>query len=261
MRPKAATALVFAALAAWLLVAVRMRGMDDGPGTNLGSVGWYLGIWVTMMAAMMLPSALPMVLLYSRLAEESARRPGVATTLFVVGYLLAWTAYGLLAYGLFRLLRSSDPSFLAWNRAGPAVAGAAVALAGAYQLTPLKRVCLRNCRTPLGFFRSHWHSGPRGAVRMGVEHGGWCVGCCWALMLVLFAVGVMSIAWMLVVTAVIFAEKVLPVGERVARSLAVVLLAFGLWVAVAPASVPGLTRPGTGMKMDEMAPPSLLARS
>ena len=96
---------------------------------------------------------------------------------------------------------------------------------------------------------------------MGAEHGGWCVGCCWALMVVLFAVGVMSIAWMLVVTAVIFAEKVLPVGERVARSLAVVLLALGLWVAVAPASVPGLTRPGTGMKMDEMVPPSLPARS
>ena len=89
---------------------------------------------------------------------------------------------------------------------------------------------------------------------MGVVHGGWCIGCCWALMVVLFAVGVMSITWMVVVAAIVFAEKVLPVGERVAQALAVVLIALGIWVVFAPGSVPGLTRPGSGMKMDEMLP-------
>ena len=141
----------------------------------------------------------------------------------MLGYLIAWTAFGLVAYALFRLVRGLDPSFLAWDRAGPEVAGAAIALAGVYQLTPLKRVCLRHCRTPLSFLMHHWHGGSLGAVRMGIVHGGWCVGCCWALMVVLFAVGVMSITWMVVVAAIVFAEKVLPAGERVAQALAVAL--------------------------------------
>jgi predicted metal-binding membrane protein len=254
LRPRVVTALVGGTLTAWVLVVARMRGMDAGPGTDLGSAGWYLGIWVTMMAAMMLPSAAPMVLLFSKLAPGSARRPGLATALFVGGYLIAWTAYGLVAYALFRLVRGLDPSFLAWDRAGPEVAGAAIALAGIYQLTPFKRTCLRHCRTPLSFFMHHWHKGPGGAVRMGLEHGAWCVGCCWALMVVLFAVGVMGITWMVVVAAIVFAEKVFPVGERVAQALAVVLVALGIWVAVAPGGVPGLTRPGSDMKIDEMLP-------
>ena len=254
LRPGVVAALVGATLAAWVLVIARMRSMDAGPGTDLGSAGWYLGIWVTMMAAMMLPSALPMVLLFSKAASGSARRPGLRTALFVVGYLIAWAAFGVVAYLLFRLVRGLDPSFLAWDRAGPEVTGAAIALAGVYQLTPVKRVCLRHCRTPLSFLMHHWRGGSLGAMRMGIVHGGWCIGCCWALMVVLFAVGVMSITWMVVVAAIVFAEKVLPVGERVAQALAVVLVAFGIWVAVSPGSVPGLTRPGSEMKMDEMLP-------
>jgi predicted metal-binding membrane protein len=260
LRPGIVAALVGGTLVAWALVVARMRGMDAGPGTDLGSAGWYLGIWVTMMAAMMLPSALPMVLLYSKAASGSSRRPGLMTALFVLGYLVAWTAFGLAAYVVFRLVRGLDPSFLAWDRAGPEVAGAAIALAGVYQLTPLKRVCLRHCRTPLSFLLHHWHGGALGAVRMGVVHGGWCVGCCWALMVVLFAVGVMSITWMVVVAAIVFAEKVLPIGERVAQALAVALVVLWVFVAVAPGSVPGLTRPGSGMKMGEMsAPPHALS--
>jgi predicted metal-binding membrane protein len=202
-----------------------------------------------------------MVLLFSKAASGSTHRPGLRTALFVIGYLISWTAFGLVAYVLFRLVRGLDPSFLAWDHAGPEVTGAAIALAGVYQLTPLKRVCLRHCRTPLSFLVHHWHGGSLGAVRMGIVHGGWCIGCCWALMVVLFAVGVMSITWMVVVAAIVFAEKVLPVGERVAQVQAVLLVALGIWVAVAPGSVPGLTRPGTGMKMDEMlpAPSSLLS--
>ena len=252
LRPGVVTTLVGVTFAAWLVVIVRMRGMDAGPGTDLGSAGWYLGIWVTMMAAMMLPSATPMVLLFSKVAAGSTDRPGLATGLFVTGYLIVWTGFGLVAYGLFRLVRGLDPSYLAWEREGPIVAGGAIVLAGVYQLTPLKRVCLRHCRTPLSFVMHHWHSGSSGALRMGIVHGAWCVGCCWALMLVLFAVGVMNIAWMVILAAVVFAEKVLPVGERAARAVAVALIALGAWVAVLPGSVPGLTHPGTGTEMASM---------
>jgi len=252
LRPAVIAGFLAVTLAAWVIVVVRMRGMDAGPGTDLGSFGWYVGIWVTMMAAMMLPSATPMVLLFSKVSELSTRRPGPATGLFVTGYLIAWTAYGLAAFGLFRLVRGLDPAFLAWDRAGPEVTGAVIALVGAYQLTPFKRVCLRHCRTPLSFVMHRWHGGPLGAVRMGIEHGAWCVGCCWALMVLLFAVGVMSITWMLMVAAIVFAEKVLPIGDQVARGVAVLLIGLGIWVALAPGSVPGLTRPGGEMEIDSM---------
>ena len=204
------------------------------------------------MAAMMLPSAIPMVMLFAKVSEQSERRPAAATALFVTGYLIAWTAYGLVAFGLFRLVRAVDPGFLAWDRAGPEITGAAIVLAGIYQLTPLKSVCLRHCRTPLSFVMNHWRGGPLGAVQMGIMHGAWCVGCCWALMVLLFAVGVMSITWMLLVAAIVFAEKVLPIGEEIARAVAVVLIGLGIWVALAPGSVPGLTRPGGGMEIDSM---------
>lgn len=234
---RVSVALLGAALAAWLVTVQRMRGMDAGPGTDLGGLGWFLGIWVTMTAAMMLPSAAPMVLTYARAATE-ARTP-----LFVAGYLVAWTAYGLVAYGLYRGLDTAAPGWLAWGRAGPYVAGAAIAAAGLYQLTPLKEACLRHCRGPFVYLVRGWRPGRRGALRMGAEHGAFCVGCCWGLMLALFALGVMSLFWSAVVAAAIFAEKVLPRGVALSRALAVVLVVLGLLVAVAPARVPGLTQP------------------
>jgi predicted metal-binding membrane protein len=229
--------LLGAALVAWIVTVQRMRGMDAGPGTDLGPLGWYLGIWITMMAAMMLPSTAPTVLMFAR-----ARR-GAQTWLFVLGYLFAWTAYGLAAYAVYRGIRAASPSFLAWDGDGPWVAGGALAAAGLYQLTPLKAACLRHCRSPLHFLLGG-RPGPLGAVWMGIEHGGVCVGCCIGLMLALFALGVMSLFWMAVVAVAILVEKVLPGGEAFARLLAVALIALGLWVAVSPASVPGLTQPG-----------------
>lgn len=251
-RPRLLAPLVLAgALAAWLVTAARMRGMDTGPGTDLGDLGWYLGVWVTMMAAMMLPSVLPMVLLFARVSRD---RAGAAPTwLFVATYFAVWTAYGLLAYGAQRGLRSLDPDFFAWDRAGPWIAGGAIAAAGLYELTPLKSVCLRHCRTPLHFVLHGWRTGWLGAVRMGGEHGLWCVGCCWGLMLALFALGVMSLFWMAAVGAVIFAEKVLPFGDRLTRPLALAFVAFGLWIALDPGSVPGLVQPGSGMPGMQMS--------
>jgi predicted metal-binding membrane protein len=199
---------------------------------------------------MMLPSVAPMVLAFARVTKERARRGQatfVPTWVFLAGYLGAWTAYGLIAYGLFRVIDAIGGGVLAWDRAGPYVAGGAIVVAGLYQLTPIKDVCLRHCRSPLHFMLHGWHDGSAGAVRMGFVHGLYCVGCCWGLMIVLFSLGVMSLVWMGVIAAIIFAEKVLPYGMRLTRLLAVVFIALGFWIAVAPDSVPGLTDPDKPM--------------
>jgi predicted metal-binding membrane protein len=237
--------LLAAALVTWIVAVQRMRGMDAGPGTDLGGLGWFMGIWVTMMAAMMFPSAAPMVLLFNRVSSERAKRGQafVPTWIFALSYLAVWAVYGLAAYGLYRLVVRFDFGFLDWDRAGPYVAGGAIVAAGLYELTPLKSVCLRHCRSPLHFVMGHWRGGRLGAVRMGVEHGTYCVGCCWGLMVVLFALGVMSLTWMAVVAALILAQKVLPSGQHLTRVFAVGFVAAGIWVAAAPGSVPGLTLP------------------
>src|SRR5438477_7366998 len=145
-----AVLLLGAALATWIVTVQRMRGMDAGPGTDLGGLWWYVGIWVTMMAAMMLPSVAPMVLLFHRISLERAKRrePFVRTWVFALSYLAIWVAYGLCAYALYRLVAHFDLGFLAWDRGGRYVAGGAIAAAGVYELTPLKSVCLRHCRSP-----------------------------------------------------------------------------------------------------------------
>jgi len=241
------TLLLGAALATWIVTVVRMRGMDAGPGTDLGGLGWFVGIWVTMMAAMMLPSVAPMVLLFDRVSAERARRGQryVPTWIFVASYFAVWTVYGLGAYALYRGIRSLGIGYLDWDRGGPYVVGALIAFAGIYELTPLKNVCLRHCRSPLHFVLGGWRDGVGGAMRMGAEHGAYCVGCCWGLMIVLFALGVMSIAWMAVVAALVFAQKVLPYGERLVWVFAVAFVAVGVWIAAAPGTVPGLTQPNS----------------
>jgi predicted metal-binding membrane protein len=243
------TLLLVASLAAWLITIARMDGMDAGPGTDLGAVGWYVGVWVTMMAAMMLPSAAPAVVLFTQVGAPRSRRGPLETVAFVAGYLGTWTAVGLLAYGAYRVIVDVEDGVLAWDRAGPYIAGGAVAAAGVYQLTPLKSLCLRHCRSPFHFLLAHRRPGPLRAVQSGARHGAFCVGCCAGLMLVLFAVGVMSVFWMVCVAAVIFAEKLLPGGALLARAIAIALVAFGIWIAVAPGSVPGLTEPDKAAPM------------
>ena len=219
---------------AWAVTIERMQGMDEGPGTDLGGLGWYLGIWVTMTAAMMLPSEAPAALLVARL------RRGLPAVLFLAGYLAVWTAYGIAAYVLYRLVTSFDTGWLAWDEGGPYVAGGAIVASGLYELTPLKHRSLGRCRSP--------HSdGP--AFRSGLAEGLNCVGCSGGLMVVLFALGVMSVVWMLVVAGVIFAQKALPRGLRLTRVVAPALLALGIWVAVSPSSVPGLTEPNEAPAM------------
>lgn len=282
-----ATLLALAGLA-WWSTADSMRGMDEGPGTDLGALGWFVGVWVVMMAAMMFPSVAPTVALYSRMAAGAARSVGagvvatpgggvpgagavampggggvpgagvsgapragasgarIAPAAFTAGYLLAWTAAGLLAFAISSLGRSLLGSEMSWNGAGRWLAGGTLVAAAAYELTPFKDVCLAKCRSPLGFLLGSWRDGPSGALRMGTRHGAWCVGCCWALMASLFALGVMSLAWMALVAALIAAEKTLPWGRAATYGTAFVLLALGLLLVAAPDAIPGLTIPGGG---------------
>jgi predicted metal-binding membrane protein len=244
-------AVVAATLATWIVTVDRMHGMDAGPGTNLGSLGWFMGVWATMMAAMMLPSLMPITLGFASVSARQPRRGRsfVPTWVFISGYLAAWAGYGLLAYAIFGAVRSAHVHALSWHAQGPLIAGATVISAGLYQLSPPKRRCLRQCRSPAHAVPGCWRPGWAGAARMGFEHGVVCIGCCWGLMLVLFALGVMSIVWMLVVAGLIFGEKVLPSGERLLGAIAVALVVLGTWLAATPASVPGLTQPGSAQAM------------
>ena len=254
-------ALLGLAIIAWVVTDERMTGMDLGPGTarDPGTLGFWLGSWVVMMAAMMFPSIAPMVLMQRRMqqAKHERGRPAdaAATPLFVGGYLLVWSAVGLVAYVILWAGHEAAPGFLAWDEAGPYVAGGAILFAGIYQLTPLKDVCLSKCRSPFEFLLTAWRPGRVGALRMGVEHGAWCVGCCWALMVSLIALGVMSVGWMVFIAALIAIEKLLPWKAVANRSIALLLVSLGLAVAFIPEDVPGLTVPSDasvpGMHMDD----------
>jgi predicted metal-binding membrane protein len=239
--------LFLLALVGWAVTGERMNGMDAGPGTELGTLGFFLTTWVVMMSAMMFPSIAPMVLMYARMEtgrrEQGKSAPAGATAVFVGGYLVTWAAAGLAGYAIFDLARSLSIDAFSWDRGGPYLAGGVLIAAAAYQLTPLKDACLRKCRNPLMFLLSAWRPGRQGALRMGIEHGAWCVGCCWALMAALFALGLMSIGWMAFIAALIAIEKLLPWRALANRGVALLLVALGIAVASAPDRVPGLTLP------------------
>jgi predicted metal-binding membrane protein len=228
---------------AWWWTDRQMQGMDAGPGSDLGTLGWFLGVWVVMMAAMMFPSVAPTVALYARMAR---RRTPVAPVVFASGYLVAWVVPGLVAYGVFAAGSDVFPTELSWQHAGRWIAGGTLLAAAVYELTPLKDVCLGKCRSPLGFLIGSWRDGLAGALRMGSKHGAWCIGCCWALMASLFALGVMSVAWMAFVAALIAIEKLLPWGRVATYGTAALLLVLGVLIIAVPDAVPGLTIRGQG---------------
>src|SRR3954467_11380654 len=249
--------LLTLAAVAWLVTDGQMSGMDAGPGTDPGTLGFFLGVWVVMMAAMMFPSIVPMVVMHVRIQEGRKARgqpaPVGATTLFVAGYLITWGAAGLVGYAVYELGKTVTGDLFAWDNAGPYLAGGIIIAAAIYQLTPLKDTCLRHCRSPFMFLMEHWRPGRTGALRVGLFHGAWCVGCCWALMGALFALGVMSIGWMAFIAALIAAEKLLPWRVATSRGIALLLLMLGLSVAITPASVPGLTLPDSPEAMRAMS--------
>lgn len=245
-------ALLALAALAWALViwqaralgaAAAMGGdMGDATGWTMGmSAALFLAIWVAMMVAMMFPSAAPMILMYNAIARGKRQR-GQAyapTWIFVAGYLIVWTLAGVAAYlaalGLDTLAARSMPVMENAARIG----GLLLLIAGLYQLSPLKNVCLSTCRTPLQFIMTSWRDGAGGALRMGLAHGVYCLGCCWLLFVILFPLGMMNIAALAAITALIFAEKVLPARYHIPIVAGVALIAYGALVIVAPALLPG----------------------
>jgi predicted metal-binding membrane protein len=191
-----------------------------------------VAIWWIMMLGMMVPSAMPMVLIFAAVnrGHRARGQAFVPTAVFAAGYLIAWavfaTAATLAEWGLEQAALISPET----EKVSPALAAVIVVAAGIYQLTPLKFACLAHCRSPFGFVLNHWRDGIAGALRMGLEHGSYCLGCCWVLMTLLFAVGVMNLLWMAVLTAFVLVEKLLPAGQWVARAGGVVLLAFGAYL-------------------------------
>jgi predicted metal-binding membrane protein len=217
-----------------------MEGMEGMAMGGMAAGGWsfaaafvFVAVWSVMMAAMMLPAAAPMILTFASAQARRDRALAVPTWIFVAGYLLVWSAAGALVYVLVQFASDASDYFGPVDRAlwGPLVLGATLIAAGLYQFTPLKHVCLRHCRSPLAFVALHWRDGPGGAVRMGIWHGAYCLGCCWALFAILVVAGIMSLAWMLLLTLVVFAEKVVPHGQRLAAGVGVALIALGVVVA------------------------------
>jgi predicted metal-binding membrane protein len=235
--------LILLPLVAWVWIVVMARDMY-GPMT--GASAWMMtlrwdvshllllwAMWTVMMTGMMLPSAAPLVLLYGAAARRSARRTASRQTYaLALGYLAAWTAFSLAATALQRTLASWLLVSPMMEAANSRVSGSLLLIAGVYQWTPLKHACLRACQSPFAFLMGRWRDGSSGAFRMGVEHGWHCVGCCWALMLLLFAGGVMNVAIIVGLTAVVAVEKLTPFGRRSARISGVLMMAAGLWMLV-----------------------------
>lgn len=225
--------LLLIAAAAWaVVVRSGLRGDDmmmtmPMPATAAGGIAFVIS-WAVMMTAMMLPSALPMISLYGATQRGARETRGVPVVVFTAVYLLLWAATGVPVYIAHSLLMAIAPPAFAYGVALILLA------AGAFQLSPLKQSCLRACRSPFGFLLGHWRAGRRGSLALGWSHAVYCVGCCWALMLVLVSAGAMGLPWVLLITAVVAAEKLLPGGEWLARATGLALLVLGVAVALRP---------------------------
>jgi predicted metal-binding membrane protein len=222
----------------YLLVARRnmdmaMPGMDDMPDMAVPfAAPWVFAMWWVMMLGMMLPSAAPMILTFAALErrKRERRQPYVPTAMFVAGYLIVWGGFSLAAAAAQWALKQSALLSPMFALVSPTLGGVAFILAGIYQFTPIKYACLRQCRSPFAFVLNHWRDGWDGALRMGASHGLYCLGCCWVLMALLFAVGVMNLLWVAAIAAFVFAEKLLPGGVWVGRIGGGAMAAFGVWL-------------------------------
>jgi predicted metal-binding membrane protein len=226
--------------ASWVWLAGRpFGGRMDMTATMGLSVLPFLAIWFVMMIAMMFPTASPMILTFQKLRSRTTDHGGFADTwLFVAGYLFLWTLSGIAAYGA---ARGAETAGRYWNLspgAGARIGGALLLLAGIYQFTPFKDVCLSLCQSPVSFIMTSWRPGPMGALRMGWHHGLYCFGCCWLLFVILFPLGLMNIVAMAAITVLIFAEKALPWGRQGARMAGAILIAYGVLVLALPRTLP-----------------------
>ncbi len=231
------TILAILSLAAWASTIYQSQamGMNDPMPETMGlpflplQFLLFLSTWVVMMTAMMLPTAAPMVMTFAAVSQQRRSRHLVyaPTGLFVFGYLLAWGSLGLLAYAVSALTPMITQVAPELAKYSGLIGGAVLIMAGAYQLSPLKNVCLSSCRTPLGYIMTHWREGRSGVLLMGLHHGLYCIGCCWALMTILFVAGVMNLAWMAVLSLFIFIEKVSVRGLIVGKVVGALLIVAG----------------------------------
>jgi predicted metal-binding membrane protein len=235
----AGVVLTVAAAWAYLLGSSGISGPEmDGmemPGPAPESWSWregvlLFGMWAVMMVAMMLPSAAPMILLFSRIGVTRSERGGkpVSVLLFALGYLLVWWAFSALAALVQWQLHSAAALSADMRAASPVAAGVLLIVAGVYQWLPSKQGCLRQCRSPFGFLATSWREGHRGAVVMGVTHGTFCLGCCWMLMALLFAAGVMNLVWVAAISGLVLVEKLMPGGAAVARAAGIIFVCAGI---------------------------------
>ena len=233
--------LILSALA-WVFLIWQARMMSSqAMGLTMGmSALLFISIWIVMMVAMMFPTAAPMILMFSKIytSKRQQELPFVPTWVFVSAYLLVWSLCGIVAYPLaVGIEQLAGQSMWLMDNAAR-LGGVVLLLAGLYQLSPLKDICLSKCRTPLQFILSSWHDGYGGAFRMGLEHGAFCLGCCWLLFVILFPLGIMNIAVMALVTALIFAEKALPIGRQISQLAGVGLIVYGVLVMFLPTALP-----------------------
>ena len=233
--------LILSALAwVFLIWQARMMG-SQAMGLTMGmSALLFISIWIVMMVAMMFPTAAPMILMFSKIytSKRQQELPFVPTWVFVSAYLLVWSLCGVVAYPLaVGIEQLAGQSMWLMDNAAR-LGGVVLLLAGLYQLSPLKDICLSKCRTPLQFILSSWHDGYGGAFRMGLEHGAFCLGCCWLLFVILFPLGIMNIAVMALVTALIFAEKALPIGRQISKLAGAGLIVYGALIMFLPAALP-----------------------
>jgi predicted metal-binding membrane protein len=243
--------LIAIAALAWVAVVRHGMGRQGTPPAQLetGMVGMsqanvaspvdataYLVAWGVMMAAMMLPSATPMIALYGAISRNSSHsgQKGASTILFALVYLAAWLAIGLPVYAASRLVDWAAVMYPAVGGLFPYAVAAVLLAAGAFQFSPLKQACLRVCQSPLGFLMGHWRAGYAGTLKMAWEHAAYCAGCCWGLMVVLVAAGAMSLPWVLLIAVLVFAEKLLPYGQWTARIAGGALIGLALLVVARP---------------------------
>lgn len=236
----AAAGLAGVTALAWAYLALTARGMDAAMAPMAATAGmpatWGVAdllltfvMWAVMMAAMMVPSAAPMVLLYVAVARgrDAGAAPAPSAGIMLGGYLLLWTAFSALATLAQWGLHAAALLTPMMESASPVLSGTLLVLAGAYQWAPAKHRCLDHCRSPLEFLSAHWRPGPGGAFRMGVDHGLYCLGCCWSLMLLLFVLGVMQLAWVAALAALVLAERLVAGGPWIARAAGAGLAAWG----------------------------------
>ena len=227
-----ALAWVYVARMAHMMPAHHGMAMAQARPWSVADVGGLVVMWIVMMIAMMLPSVAPVILLFANVSRRRRLQgmPAAPVAVFILGYLLAWTGYAVLAAVTQSYLHSVALLSPAMASSSSLLGGGLLMLAGVYQWLPLKGACLSHCRSPLGFFATEWREGRFGALLMGLRHGTYCVGCCWAVMALLFVTGVMNLLWVVVIAGFVLAEKVMPNGRLLGRITGVLLAGWGLWL-------------------------------